>query len=129
MGFIKLRDLYGKEIKIPANAAGAYRNLGFYPVNEFEGNETSSKKSAAKSKAKKNEVNLDSAEDDFTIPEAVSEKTEDEIFVETVTKKPLASWNKEEVKRYAGIFNIDLSGTKSANDAKERIKEFMSEAE
>ena len=108
MGFIKMRDLYGKEIKISASATKAYENLGFYPVEET----TTSGEENTKVKETKN-----------------SGKTEDEVFVDEVTKKPLASWSKEEVKRYASINDIDLTGTKSANDAKERIKAFMSDAE
>lgn len=125
MAFVKLRNVYGREIKIPASAAKSYKNLGFYPAEEFDENAT----------PVGNEIDetvndeIDTDEDAFEVPGADSEKTEDEIFVETVTKKPLASWNKDEVKRYAAIYNIDLTGTKSANDAKERIKAFMSDAE
>lgn len=124
MGFVKLRDLYGKEIKIPSSAVSTYKNLGFYPLEEVKGNKPQTTKGKASKK-----VEVTAEEDEFVVPEGSSEKTEDEIFAEAVVKKPLASWSKDEVKRYAGIFGIDLSGTKSANDAKERIKEFMSEAE
>lgn len=108
MAFIKMRNLYGKEIKISKSAANSYRNLGFYPVDEDEPHEE--------------ETHTDGG---VTNPD--DGKTEDEIFVETVSKKPLANWNKDEVKRYAAIYNIDITGTKSANEAKERIKVFMAE--
>lgn len=124
MGFVKLRNLYGKEIKISSSAVDTYRNLGFHPVAEIDG----SKPNTYKGKTVKGKE--ESAGGDGVVATVVNpEKTEDEIFVEAISKKPLASWSKDEVKRYAGIFNIDLSGTKSANDAKERIKEFMAEAE
>lgn len=60
-------------------------------------------------------------------PEAskASEKTEDEIFVEEILEKPISQWNKEEVKRFAAIKKIDISGTKNANEAKEIIKSFI----
>lgn len=125
MAFVKLRNVYGREIKIPASAAKSYRNLGFYPVEEFDENAIPAGEETAETV--NDEVGAE--EDAFEIPENGSEKSEDEIFVETITKKPLASWNKDEVKRYAAIYNIDLTGTKSANDAKERIKAFMSDAE
>ena len=53
------------------------------------------------------------------------EKTEDEIFVEEILEKPISQWNKEEVKRFATIKEIDISGTKNANEAKGIIKSFI----
>lgn len=60
-------------------------------------------------------------------PEApkAPEKTEDEIFVEEILEKPISQWNKDEVKRFAGIKEIDITGTKNANEAKEIIKSFL----
>ena len=52
-------------------------------------------------------------------------KTDDEKFVEEVMEKPLSQWNKEEVKRFAAIKEIDITGTKNANEAKEIIKGFL----
>lgn len=56
---------------------------------------------------------------------AAPEKTEDEIFMEEILEKPISQWNKEEVKRFAAIKEIDISGTKNANEAKEIIKSFI----
>ena len=53
------------------------------------------------------------------------EKTEDEIFVEEILEKPISQWNKDEVKRFAAIKEINISGTKNANEAKEIIKSFI----
>lgn len=61
---------------------------------------------------------------DVKTPKA-SEKTEDEIFVEEILEKPISQWNKDEVKRFAGIKEIDITGTKNANEAKEIIKSFL----
>lgn len=55
----------------------------------------------------------------------VPEKSEDEVFVEEVLEKPISQWNKEQVKRFAAIKGIDISGTKNANEAKEIIKSFI----
>lgn len=52
-------------------------------------------------------------------------KTEDEVFVDEVIEKPVSQWNKEEVKRFASIKGIDITGTKNANEAKEIIKNFL----
>lgn len=64
---------------------------------------------------------------DAKTPEAPKalEKTEDEIFVEEILEKPISQWNKDEVKRFAGIKEIDITGTKNANEAKEIIKSFL----
>ena len=56
---------------------------------------------------------------------AAPEKSDDEIFVEEILEKPISQWNKEEVKRFAVIKEIDISGTKNANEAKEIIKSFI----
>lgn len=53
------------------------------------------------------------------------EKSEDEIFVEEILEKPISQWNKDEVKRFAAIKEVDISGTKNANEAKEIIKSFI----
>ena len=53
------------------------------------------------------------------------EKTEDEKFLDEIIEKPISQWNKEEVKRFAVLKNIDITGTKNANEAKEIIKDFI----
>lgn len=53
------------------------------------------------------------------------EKTEDEKFIDEIIEKPISQWNKEEVKRFAALKGIDITGTKNANEAKEIIKSFI----
>ena len=45
--------------------------------------------------------------------------------MEEILEKPISQWNKDEVKRFAGIKEIDITGTKNANEAKEIIKSFL----
>lgn len=52
-------------------------------------------------------------------------KTENEKFLEEVEEKPLSQWSKEEVKKFAALKDIDISGTKNVNEAKALIKNFM----
>lgn len=59
----------------------------------------------------------------------IPEKSEDELFVESIIEKPISQWNKDEVKRFAAIKGIDIAGTKNANEAKEIIKNFLEEYE
>lgn len=57
----------------------------------------------------------------------VSEKSEDEKFVDEIVEKPISQWNKDEVRRFAAINNIDIVGTKNAGEAKELIKKFLNQ--
>ena len=57
--------------------------------------------------------------------EGEPEKTEEEKFIDDVVEKPISQWTKDEVKRFAAIKEIDLTGTKNAGEAKELIKQFM----
>lgn len=63
--------------------------------------------------------------------EAKLEPTEldDDSFVEAVEEKPISKWSKAEVRRYAEVFGIDISGTRNVTEAKALIKEFRAEAE
>lgn len=63
----------------------------------------------------------------FIPSEAEDGKPADEIFIEELQKKPISQWGKDEVKRYAAAKKIDLTGTKSVNEAKEAIKKVMNE--
>lgn len=53
------------------------------------------------------------------------EKTEDELFLEEVEKKPIGQWSKEDVKRFARLNEIDIANTKNVGEAKEIIKQFI----
>ena len=59
------------------------------------------------------------------LPPKQEEKSEDEIFCEELVTKPISNWNKEEVKRFAAINEINIAGTKNANEAKAIIKDFL----
>lgn len=64
--------------------------------------------------AEQNEVNAETPE-----------KTEDELFIEEIVGKPISSWNKDEVKRFASIKDIDITGTKNVTEAKDIIKQYL----
>lgn len=55
----------------------------------------------------------------------IDNRTEDEIFLDEIQEKPISGWNKEEVKRFAALKEIDITGTKNVNEAKTIIKEFL----
>ena len=81
---------------------GIYSHQGFKPVEEV-------------------------AEEKVADDENVDNRTDDEKFADELVEKPISQWNKEEVKRFAAIRDIDISGTKNANEAKEIIKQFLAE--
>lgn len=83
---------------------GIYSHQGFKPVNEVK-----------------------KAEEKVAADEGVDNRTDDEKFADELVEKPISQWNKEEVKRFAAIRDIDISGTKNANEAKEIIKQFLAE--
>lgn len=55
----------------------------------------------------------------------IPEKTDDEKFLDEIVEKPISQWNKEEVKRFAALKEIDITGTKNAGEAKAIIKDFI----
>lgn len=111
MAFVKMSNLLGKTIEVPHGAVRAYQGLGFTVDGKVA-------TEVAKAKGNKAEKVVAEVEDTMT---------EDERFVHELEKKPLSQWNKDEVKRYATICNIDISGTKNAQEAKERIKTYIDE--
>ena len=59
-----------------------------------------------------------------TSPDASGEVVEDtshDEFAELL-EKPISQWNKREVKEFAAAKGIDLAGTKTIDEAKDRIK-------
>lgn len=54
--------------------------------------------------------------------DAKVEEGKEDQFAELL-EKPIAQWNKAEVKGFAAAKGIDLAGTKTIDEAKERIKE------
>ena len=52
-----------------------------------------------------------------------TKKTDEEAYVEELMEKPISQWNKEEVKTYAFLKNIDISNTKNIGEARNIIKQ------
>lgn len=62
-----------------------------------------------------------------TSPDASGDKPEDkpQEGFEELLEKPISQWNKHEVKAFAVSKGIDLIGTKTIDEAKDRIKESL----
>lgn len=72
---------------------------------------------------------VDEHKDEESEQPKAPEKSEDELFIESIIEKPISQWNKDEVKRFAAIKEIDITGTKNVGEAKEIIKTFLEESE
>lgn len=52
-----------------------------------------------------------------------TKKTNEEAYIEELMEKPISQWNKEEVKTYASLKNVDISNTKNISEARNIIKQ------
>lgn len=93
-------------IVVPSGAVAMYERTGFRVVKD------SDVESA-------NESVIDTTE---------AEEKESE-FITNLLEKPISKWSKEEVKRFANEKGININGTKSVNDAKDRIRDYINSKE
>lgn len=63
--------------------------------------------------------------DDDVDTDTESDVNLDEVFCYEMLEKPIAQWSNKEIKKFAMIKGIDISNTKSANEAREIIKSFV----
>ncbi len=68
---------------------------------------------------------IDDVEDNIVHEAIVTDP--DAVYIEELLEKPISQWNKTEVKKFAAIKDIDIGGTKTVNDAKDRIKAILEE--
>ena len=54
---------------------------------------------------------------------------DDDKYCEEILEKPIAQWSKEEIKKFAEIKEIDITGTKNAGEARDRIKAYLEDQE
>ena len=74
------------------------------------------------------EIISDKEEVSIETPIDVDDNTmseEDIEFILGVEEKPISQWSKTEVKKYAELKRIDITGTKNVNEAKAIIKEYL----
>lgn len=58
--------------------------------------------------------------------ETDEEFNKEQRFIKELEEKPLASWSKSEVKEYCALLGLDISKTKNVTEAKEIVKDFIS---
>ena len=93
-------------IVVPSGAVAMYERTGFRVVKDSDVEST-------------NESVIDAAD---------AEEKESE-FITNLLEKPISKWSKEEVKRFANEKGININGTKSVNDAKDRIRDYINSKE
>lgn len=57
--------------------------------------------------------------------ELVEDTSEEQTFAEEIVEKPISMWTKEELKRFAVYYDIDLSGMTSTENVRQLVKEFI----
>lgn len=93
-------------IVVPSGAVAMYERTGFRVVKDSD---------------------VESA-NESVIYTAETEEKESE-FITNLLEKPISKWSKEEVKRFANEKGININGTKSVNDAKDRIRDYINSKE
>jgi len=96
-------------IVVPSGAVAMYERTGFRVVKDSDVENT-----------------IDS--DENVIDAADAEEKESE-FITNLLEKPISKWSKEEVKKFANEKGININGTKSVNDAKDRIRDYINSKE
>lgn len=51
----------------------------------------------------------------------------DAEFLEGLKEKPISQWSKNDIKQYAAITGLDITGTKNINEARDLVKAHMDE--
>lgn len=96
-------------IVVPSGAVAMYERTGFRVVKDSD----------VESTIDNNESVIDATD---------TEEKESE-FITNLLEKPISKWTKEEVKRFANEKGININGTKSVNDAKDRIRDYINSKE
>lgn len=81
--------------------------------------------------SKQGYILVDEGNEPNVVPEVGGHEPEpdndDKAFLTELKEKPLSQWSKGEVKRFAAMFKLDITGTKNIGEAKAIIKAYMDE--
>lgn len=93
-------------IVVPSGAVAMYERTGFRVVKDSD---------------------VESANE--SVIDTVDTEDKESEFITNLLEKPISKWSKEEVKRFANEKGININGTKSVNDAKDRIRDYINSKE
>lgn len=96
-------------IVVPSGAVAMYERTGFRVVKDSDVEST-----------------IDNSE---SVIDAADTEDKESEFITNLLEKPISKWTKEEVKRFANEKGININGTKSVNDAKDRIRDYINSKE
>lgn len=102
-----------------------YKGMGFYPVGQepvvqSTGGDASDVDEAVPERVEDVDVEAVDAPAGPVETEELKE-SEDEKWCKSIRQKPISQWNKQELKRYATLNGIDVSGARTVNDVRSKI--------
>lgn len=102
-----------------------YKGMGFYPVGQepvvrSTGGDTPDVDEAITERVEDADVEAVDASAGPVEAEEY-EESEDEKWCKSIRQKPISQWNKQELKRYATLNDIDVSGARTVNDVRSKI--------
>lgn len=102
-----------------------YKGMGFYPVGQepvvqSTGGDASDVDEAVPERVEDVDVEAVDAPAG-SIETEEPEESEDEKWCKSIRQKPISQWNKQELKRYATLNDIDVSGARTVNDVRSKI--------
>lgn len=65
------------------------------------------------------------AKNEDVVDEFDDTKTDDEKFIDEMEETPISMWSKGDIKKFAQLNEIDISGTKNADEARQIISEYL----
>lgn len=96
--------------EVPSGAAKAYEASGYHIVSGHD--------------------NVDKVIiEDEVVEDVVNDANDDNRFVEEIMEKPVSQWNGEEIRRYASIKGIDLTGVRTTKQARSAVIAYNNEVE
>lgn len=100
---------------------GIYKSQGYVEVNpEVLG--ATSPSAVADSLDENTNADAEVADAEVVGTNMETMSADDAKFIVEAKEKPLSQWGKSDVKRYANIMGIDISGTRNVGEAKNIIK-------
>lgn len=96
--------------EVPSGAAKAYEASGYHIISGHD--------------------NVDKVIIEDEVVEDVADDTnDDDRFAEEIMEKPVSQWNGEEIRRYASIKGIDLTGVRTTKQARSAVIAYNNEVE
>lgn len=94
---------------VPSGAAKAYEASGYHVITDSEADKV--------------------IIEDEVVEDVADDANDDDRFVEEIMEKPVSQWNGEEIRRYASIKGIDLTGVRTTKQARSAVIAYNNEVE